>query len=334
MKVLVTGGAGYIGSTTCSALIEAGHIPVIIDSLVTGRKEFTKNRIFYEGDISDQDLLAKIVKEHPDINCCIHFAARIIIPESVENPYLYYSENVSKSVVLFNTLKSLGIKKVIFSSSASLYKTIDSFMVTENSQLNAMSPYAKTKYCMEMVLDDFSNAGYFKAIALRYFNPIGADPKMRSGPFIPEPSHILGKLVNAALGENKEFYITGTDWPTRDGTAIRDYIHVWDLANAHVLAVEKFDKVFKSTNNNFCAINLGSGNGVTVKEFVDAFLNVYEKKVTVRTAERRPGDVAGAYANCNKASELLDWHTQYTIQEAIKDMLTWTNLERIKILGY
>lgn len=334
MKVLVTGGAGYIGSTTCSALLDAGHIPIILDSFVTGRREFVKDRIFYEGDIADDELIKKIISEHPDIDCCIHFAARIIIPESVENPFMYYTENVVKSIKLFHSLKRHGIKKIIFSSSASLYKTIDSFMVTEKSELCPLSPYARTKMAMEMVLEDFCNADYFKGISLRYFNPIGADVKMRTGPFVPQPSHILGKLVNTALGIESEFSIAGIDWPTRDGTAIRDYLHVWDLANAHVLAVEKFDDVFKNTSEQYTVINLGSGNGVTVKEFVDAFVNAFGGSINITYNERRPGDVAGAYANCQKARELLGWETKYTIEDAVKHMLMWTRDGRMKILGY
>jgi len=334
MKVLITGGAGYIGSTICSVLIDSGHTPIILDSFVTGRREFVKDRIYFEGDIADHSLLVKILKDHPDIECCIHCAARIIIPESVENPNLYYTENVVKSIALFNSLNLLGINKIIFSSTAALYKTIESFMVTEESDLSPLSPYGKTKLCMEMVLEDFCNANYFHGISLRYFNPIGADIKMRTGPFIPDPSHLLGKLVNTALGINPVFYITGTDWPTRDGSAIRDYIHVWDLARAHVLAVEKFDNAFKGDEDKYCTINLGSGTGVTVNEFVEAFINVNGKDIVVENAKRRPGDVAGAYTNCDKANELLGWATEYTIEDGIRDALHWADKKRIKVLGY
>ncbi len=334
MKVLVTGGAGYIGATTCSSLIDAGHTPIILDSFVTGKKEFVKGRIYYEGDIADYSLLEKIFSEHPDIDSCIHFAARIIIPESVENPYLYYTENVVKSISLFNALKNLGLKKVVFSSSASVYKTIDDFVVKEDSDLKPLSPYARTKLAMEMVLEDFCNANYFKGIAFRYFNPIGADIKMRTGPYVPSPSHILGKLVNTALGVDNTFYIAGTDWPTRDNSAIRDYIHVWDLANAHVLAIEKFDNVFKDEKERYSVINLGTGNGVTVKEFVNAFINVFGKEIIVKEAPRRPGDVVGAYASCEKAKNLLGWEAKQSIENGIRDALKWTKDERIKVLGY
>ena len=331
---MVTGGAGYIGSTICSALLDSGYTPIIFDSFVTGCRKFADGRILYEGDIADHNLLEKIVKQHPDITHCIHCAARIVIPESVENPYLYYTENVAKSIDLFHSLKTLGIGRIIFSSSASLYKTKQSFMVTEDSELFPLSPYAKTKLCMELALEDFCGAGYFKGISLRYFNPIGADPKMRTGPFVPDPSHILGKLVNTALGAESEFRIAGTDWPTRDGSAIRDYIHIWDLARAHILAVEKFDEIFTAQDGDYCVINLGSGKGVTVKEFVAAFQNVFGKDITIKNAARRTGDVAGAYTNCDKARRLLGWETGLTIEDGIKTALHWTDNERKKILGY
>lgn len=334
MKILVTGGAGYIGAIICSALIDANYTPIILDSLVTGRHEFVKDRIFYNGDIANHELLSKIFEEHSDIECCIHCAARVIIPESIKNPNLYYIENVVKSISLFNSLKLLGLKKIIFSSSASVYKAIDISMVTEESEVLPLNPYSRTKLFMEMALEDFCNAGYFRGIVLRYFNPIGADIKMRSGSFIPQPSHILGKLVNTALGIEPAFYINGIDWPTRDGSAMRDYINIWDLAQAHISTLKKFDKVFKNQKDNYCIINLGSGNGVTVKEFVKAFINVYGKNIIVKSANRRWGDVAGAYANCDKANKLLDWSTKYTIEDGIESAIRWASKERINILGY
>lgn len=333
MKVLVTGGAGYIGSTIASALEDNGHTPVILDSLVTGQEVFTKGRAFYKGDIADRALLERIFKEHPDISSTIHCAALIVVPESVEQPYLYYRENVCKSLELFKNLEELGYPKVVFSSSASIYAAVPGFKVTEASPKNPSSPYARTKYMMEMVLEDISKATTLRAIVLRYFNPIGADPKYRSGIHVREPSHVLGKLVDTALGKIPEFQITGVDWPTRDGSGIRDYIHIWDLAMAHVKAVEQFDHVMAKTGQTYTVINLGSGNGVTVKELVAAFERVYGKTINKREAPPRPGDVAGAYANADKAWELLGWKTEYSIDEGIKSALEWGN-RRKAILGY
>jgi UDP-glucose 4-epimerase len=330
MKVLVTGGAGYIGRTVCSALQDAGHTPVILDSLVRGREEFTKGQVFYKGDISDKALLKTIFEQHPDITHTIHFAALIVVPESVENPYEYYKENVGKSLELFKNLNELGCENIVFSSSASIYDDVPGFMVTESSPLRPRSPYARTKYMMEMVLQDFCNAYNMKGIALRYFNPIGADPQLRSGAHIQFPSHVLGKLVEAALNKDIVFKITGVDWPTRDGSGIRDYIHVWDLARAHVKAMENFEEAFKksgSEQNSYVAINLGTGNGVTVKELVAAFEKVFGKVINKEEAPPRPGDVAGSYANADAAKKLIDWEAQLSIEDGIRDALRWEEVK-------
>jgi UDP-glucose 4-epimerase len=334
MKILVTGGAGYIGSTACSALLDAGHTPVILDSLINGRREFTKGRIFYEGDISDAGLIRRIFAEHPDIGCMMHFAALIAVPDSVARPYDYYRENVVKSLELFKALSGTGCKRVLFSSSASIYGRTGSYMVREDSPLMPSSPYARTKYMMEMVLEDMCHAYGMKGIALRYFNPIGADPAMRTGPYDPAPTHVLGKMVDAALGRLDVFKVTGMEWPTRDGTGIRDYVHVWDLARAHVMAVEKFNNVFKTIQGSYLAINLGTGLGVTVRELLTAFEKVYGKKIETEIAPPRPGDVAGAYANADLALKLLGWKAELSIEQGIRDALKWTDEIRPKIMGY
>lgn len=327
MEILVTGGAGYIGSTICSALKDKGHTPIILDSLITGREEFTRGHIFYRGDIADQALLKRIFSEHPHIFATIHCAALIVVPESVEKPYAYYRENVEKSLELFHTLNELGHGRVVFSSSASVYDVVPDYMVTETSPLRPSSPYARTKYMMEMILKDFC-AAYpeMYGVALRYFNPIGADPQMRTGVHIQNPSHVLGKLVDTALGKLPAFEITGVNWPTRDGTGVRDYIHVWDLAQAHVQAVEQFAQIFERANavdSRYVVINLGTGRGVTVRELVNAFESVYGKTINKVEKPPRPGDVAGAYANADTAKRLLGWEAHLPIQQGIADALRW-----------
>ncbi|MCW2794732.1 NAD-dependent epimerase/dehydratase family protein, partial [Nocardioides sp.] len=221
MKVLVTGGAGYIGSTTAKALEQAGHIPVILDSLLSGPHAFVRDRIFYEGDIADRALLRRIAEEHPDLEATIHMAARIVVPESVQLPYEYYRDNVAKSLELFDELTGLGLNRVLFSSSASLYATKDDFEVTEEDPVEPQSPYARTKRMMELILEDMAAATDLRAIVLRYFNPIGSDPDLESGIYAKEPSHVLGQLVLAARGLKPSFTITGTEHPTRDGTGVR-----------------------------------------------------------------------------------------------------------------
>jgi UDP-glucose-4-epimerase len=335
MKFLITGGAGYIGSTIASALEEAGHTPVIVDSLITGRKEFTQGRIFYQADIADEAAITQIFKDHPDIQATVHCAALIVVPESVAQPYDYYQDNVAKSLELFRTLNKLGHGKVVFSSSASLYDVVPGFMVTEEAPLKPSSPYARTKFMMEMILKDFCVAYGMKGIALRYFNPIGADPKLRSGLYVRNPSHILGKLVETAQGRLPEFQITGTKYTTRDGTGIRDYIHVWDLAQAHVKALTNFDTVFERAGNpkdNYLVINLGTGRGVTVKELVAAFEKVYGQPINKAETDPRPGDVAGSFCNADTAKRLLGWTAELPIEQGISDALKW-DVKRAVMLG-
>ena len=327
MKYLITGGAGYIGSTICSALEDSGHTPIILDSLVTGRAEFTKNRIFYHADINDPEVVESIFMEHPDIRATIHCAALIVIPESVSQPYEYYQENVVKSLELFKAISRVAqAKRIVFSSSASIYDTVPGFMAREDSPLNPTNPYARTKVMMEYILQDFCKAYGMQGIALRYFNPIGADPQMRSGIHVKEPSHIVGKLVQTALGQQPYFNITGTDYETRDGTGIRAYIHVWDLARAHVKAVTDFDGVFQRAGNpadNYLVINLGTGHGITVRELVTAFEKVWGKPINKKEAPRRPGDVAGAYASADRAEAWLKWKAELPIEKGIADALQW-----------
>ncbi|GAA2127045.1 UDP-glucose 4-epimerase GalE [Nocardioides bigeumensis] len=345
MKVLVTGGAGYIGSTTAKALEDAGHTPVVLDSLLTGPLAFVRDRIFYEGDIGDRALLRRIVDEHPDLDATIHMAARIVVPESVEHPYEYYKDNVAKSLELFDELTALGKNRVLFSSSASLYATPDSgksgsspdslagFEVTEEDPLDPPSPYARTKRMMEQVLVDISAATDLRAIILRYFNPIGSDPDLQSGIYVKEPSHVLGQLVLAARGQKDSFTITGTDHPTPDGTGVRDYVHVWDLANAHVRAVERFDDVLAEAGARSVIMNVGRGAGVTVRQLVSAFESVFGSAVPVDEAPPRPGDAVGAFANVDLARRLLRWEAELSLEDAIASALAWAD-KRKDVLGY
>jgi UDP-glucose 4-epimerase len=333
MKILVTGGAGYIGSTTAKALEVAGHVPVILDSLLTGPRAFVRDRAFYEGDIGDRDLVRRIVDEHPDLDATIHMAARIVVPESVQKPYEYYRDNVAKSLELFDQLEQLGKPRVVFSSSGSLYALKDTFEVTEDDPLAPTSPYARTKRMIEEVLGDMAVATDLRAIMLRYFNPIGSDPDLESGIYAKEPSHVLGQLVMASRGLRDDFTITGTDLPTRDGTGIRDYLHVWDLARAHVRAVERFDHVLETAGSPSVVLNVGRGDGVTVRELIEAFERVTGRSVPTTEAPPRPGDAVGAYANVDRAHELLDWATELSLDEAIASALAWAD-RRLEVLGY
>lgn len=333
MKVLVTGGAGYLGSTTAKALEDAGHVPVILDSLLSGPRAFVRDRAFYEGDIADRALLRRIVEEHPDLACTIHMAARIVVPESVAEPFAYYRDNVAKSLELFDELVRLGQPRIVFSSSASLYGVVDGFAVDEESPLEPSSPYARTKHMIEQVLQDMARATDLRAVILRYFNPIGAEPDLESGVYARVPSHVLGQLVLAATGQSEAFTVTGTDLPTKDGTGIRDYLHVWDLARAHVAAVERFDSVLEQVGAPTTIINIGTGQGVTVRELLSTFEQVFGRPVPTVEAPPRPGDVVGAFARVDKAHDLLQWTSELTLADGIESALAW-NARRLDVLGY
>lgn len=329
----MTGGAGYIGSTTCRALEQAGHTPVVLDSLVSGPRVFVGDRIFYEGDVADRALLTRVVHEHPDIEATIHMAALVVVPESVADPHLYYRENVAKSLELLDCLSGLGKRRVLLSSSASVYAYSPSFEVDERSAVDPQSPYARTKLMMEMVMQDMAAAGAIDAVMLRYFNPIGSDPELTTGIHVREPSHVLGQLVRAATGQQEAFLITGTEHPTRDGTGLRDYIHVWDLALAHVAAVEQFDPTLTRVGSSSVVLNVGTGHGVTVRELVQAFEAASGRAVPVREAPARDGDAIGAYANVDRIAELLGWRARSTTEDALRSALAWAR-RRPEVLGY
>lgn len=322
MKVLITGGAGYIGSTVGTACIEAGHEIVLLDDLSTGLRSFGEGRHLYVGDIADAAVLDRLLAEHPDIDAVIHCAARIVVPESVADPLGYYDANVGKTVILLQRLRDAGVGRIVFSSSASVYAGESGDGVDESGILAPASPYATTKAMVERILEDAANAGDLRAIALRYFNPIGADPRLRSGLQNPMPSHALGRIMTAhAAGET--FSITGTDWPTRDGSGLRDYIHVWDLALAHVAAVERFDDVVTAAQP-YRVINLGTGAGVTVRELIAAFERVSGEQLAVAEADRRPGDQAGAFAIADLAADLLGWRAERSLDDGVRDALAWS----------
>ena len=254
MKVLIAGGAGFIGSTVASACSDAGISPVILDSLVTGRREFAAGHAFYQGDIADGRLIDRIFAEHPDIGAVIHCAALIVVPDSVADPVGYYRANVAGSLEFTAHLLRNGCPRLIFSSSAAIYRASEDLSVDEESAIDPQSPYARTKAVCEAMLADIAAAEPIRVLSLRYFNPIGADPRMRTGLQLRRPTHALGKMIQA-YEDGVPFQITGTDWPTRDGSGIRDYIHVWDLATAHVAALTRFDAL----PGPVIAINLGSG---------------------------------------------------------------------------
>jgi UDP-glucose 4-epimerase len=322
LKVLITGGAGFIGSTIASACLDAGITPVVLDNLSTGRREFTVGRIFYEGDIGDTRLVDRLFADHPDIHAVVHCAGLIVVPDSVAQPLPYYRENVSKTIDLVGRLLANGCHRMIFSSTAALYRPGKGFAVDEASPIEPVSPYGRTKAMVEAILADVSAAEDFRVLSLRYFNPIGADPRMRTGLQLPRPTHALGRMIEA-MEAGKPFEITGTDYPTRDGTGIRDYIHVWDLARAHVAALSSFDELLDAGWPAATVINLGTGRGTTVRELVGAVEMVHGGKLETIETPRRPGDVVGAFTRVDRARELLDWECQYSLTDGVTHSLQW-----------
>jgi UDP-glucose 4-epimerase len=329
VKVLITGGAGYIGSTVASACLDAGMTPLILDNLVTGRREFTTGREFYEGDIADGALLDKVFAEHPDIEAVVHCAALIVVPDSVSEPIRYYEWNVTKSLEMIQHLLRNGCHRLLFSSSAAIYQASEGGSVDEESPIVPLSPYGRTKAVCEGMFADVAAGTRLRVLSLRYFNPIGADPELRTGLQIRFPSHALGKLIQAH-NSGEPFRITGTDYPTRDGSGIRDYVHVWDLAAAHVAALRSFDAVLDGAAS--LAINLGTGSGTTVRELVAAFNSVVTPPVEVVEAPRRPGDPAGAFTRTDRARRLLGWTATHSLAEGITDSLRWSQV-RDSVLG-
>jgi UDP-glucose 4-epimerase len=330
MKVLITGGAGFIGSTVASACLDSGIEPVVLDSLVAGRVEFTTGRHFYHGDIADGPLLDRIFAEHPEIEATIHCAALIVVPESVAEPLRYWQANVVKTVALVEHLLRNDRPRLLFSSTAAMYGVDEDFAVDEDSPLAPSSPYARTKVAVETMLQDVAAGSPLRALSLRYFNPIGADPQLRTGLPSARPSHLLGKLIEAASA-GEEFAVTGTGWPTRDGTGIRDYVHVWDLAEAHVAGLRRFDEVVTKDGPGYQVLNLGTGTGTTVREMLDTFAQVTGEPLRIRETGPRPGDVAGAYTRSERAQRMLDWRPRFSLADGIRDSLRWAEVRNSRL---
>lgn len=329
MRVLVTGGAGYIGSTVVSACLDARHEVVVMDDLSTGRREFVAG-LLVVGSVLDGSALDEALTVIGPVDAVVHCAARAVVSESVADPVGYYRTNVTGTWEVLTAMVRHGVSRLLFSGSASVYASTPDG-AAETSPLAPSSPYARTKAQAEQVIADAATAGLCCGVSLRYFNPIGADPKLRTGLQSPTPSHALGVLMRC-WRDGVPFPITGTSWPTRDGTGLRDYVHVWDLARAHVLALERFDDVAPASGPRYRVINLGTGNGVTVRELHAAFERVVGEAVPVEKRPPRPGDVAGSYARADLAMELLGWRAELGLHQGISDSLRWRE-RRADVLG-
>jgi len=320
MKALVTGAAGYVGSTVVSALLDAGDDVVALDDLSRGPARFVERVPHYVGDVADAGLLAAVFAEHPDIEIVIHCAALTLVSDSTAEPLRYYRENVVKAVALFDTLLALGCTRVIFSSSAAVYGSSPPPLVAETAPTEAASPYAATKLMVERILDDVCAATPMSAVSLRYFNPVGADPRLRTGRYDDAPTDALGALLAAAT-RGLPFRIHGQDWDTPDGTPIRDFVHVWDVAVAHVAAAHRWSAI--SVGGGHEIVNVGSGRGTSIRELAETVARHRPGRLDIGYDARRSGDTVGCRADVRKARELLGWEPQLRVDDAVRDAVRW-----------
>ena len=337
MKILVTGGLGFIGSHTVVALQKKGFDVVIIDNLSNSSLEVLEgikkisgiSPKFEKVDTRDKQALANFFSKHSDISGVIHFAASKAVGESVENPLLYYENNLNSLVYMLQELNKLAHKNFIFSSSCTVYGQADELPVAENAPVKpAESPYGNTKQIGEEIIRDTIKAHpSMSAISLRYFNPIGAHNSAEIGELpIGVPQNLVPFITQTAIGIRKELSVFGNDYPTNDGTCIRDYIHVVDLAEAHVVALERLLSNKQATN--YEVFNLGTGKGNSVLEVIQAFEKSTGEKLPYKIAPRREGDVIAAYADTEKAANVLGWKTKRSLEEALASAWKWE--KRIK----
>jgi UDP-glucose 4-epimerase len=329
-KILVTGGAGYIGAHTVVELIHAGYDPVIIDNLsrsdhtlLNGMEKITGWKPnFHKGDCLDEDFLQKIFKTQGPFSCVLHFAAYKSVGESVQQPLVYYENNVGSLVTLLKVMQANKVKDFIFSSSCTVYGQPDDIPVNESAPFKrAESPYGATKQMSERILEDTYVTG-LRVVSLRYFNPIGAHPSAMMGELpIGTPNNLVPYITQTAAGKREKLTIFGNDYNTPDGTNIRDFIHVVDLATGHVKAMEYLDTLPPS--NAYEAFNLGTGQGVSVLELVNQFQEVTGVKLNYAIGPRRPGDVEKVYADPSKVNKLLNWKTKYTSSDALLHAWEW-----------
>ena len=323
MKVLVTGGCGYIGSHTCCSLLDLGYEVVIIDNLSNSKQEvinyieqITNKKVdFYLGDVCDKEILNKIFSEHK-IDTVIHFAGYKAVGESVAKPLMYYQNNLFSTINLCEVMKQHDCKNLVFSSSATVYGDPASLPIKEDFPLSTTNPYGTTKLMIEGILKDlYKSDNSWNIVILRYFNPIGAHKSGLLGEN-PNgiPNNLMPYIVKVANKELKELSIFGNDYDTKDGTGVRDYIHVVDLAMGHVKSIEKIAK-----ENGLFIYNLGTGNGYSVLELVNTFSRVNNIEVPYKIVDRRPGDIAACYADVEKAKNELNWAAELGIEEMCRD---------------
>ncbi len=316
--ILVTGGAGYIGSHTCKQLYKSGFFPVVLDNLVYGHKSFVKWGDFVHGDITDSQKLDTIFQKYCPV-AVIHFAAYAYVGESVKSPAKYYLNNVSGTLSLLEAMRRNHCDKIVFSSSCATYGVPDVLPIDEDSPQNPVNPYGRSKLMMEQILADYDAAYGMKHIALRYFNAAGADPNAEIGEDHTPETHLIPLAIEAAIGKKRAVEVYGTDYPTSDGTAIRDFIHVNDLAAAHVKAL-----LFLENEKRSNVFNLGTGLGQSVQNVIDLVNNVSGVNTPVIYSDRRVGDPHTLVASFQKAEKILGWQPKNSdLDNIIKTAWNW-----------
>lgn len=331
MKILVTGGLGFIGSHTAVELQNEGFEVVIIDNLSNSSESVLngivaitgKTPVFENLDIREKAAVQNFFKKHNDIAGVIHFAASKAVGESVENPLLYYENNINSLVYLLQELQNKPSSNFIFSSSCTVYGQAEEMPITENAPIQvALSPYGNTKQIGEEIIRDVAKVSNIKAILLRYFNPIGAHPSAAIGELpLGVPQNLVPFITQTGIGLRKELSVYGNDYPTPDGTAVRDYIHVVDLAKAHVIALKRL--LENKNEGNIETFNLGTGTGSSVLEVIQAFEKVSGQKLPYKIVDRREGDITSANANTDKANTVLGWKAESTLEEAMASAWKW-----------
>lgn len=322
--ILVTGGAGYIGSHTVKELLKAGYEVVVVDDLSSGHREFVLTQHFVRADIRDRSALIEVFRKFP-ITGVMHFAALTSVPESVAEPARYYEVNLWGTFNLLETMRAFGAKLFVFSSSAAVYGDPEKIPIPEDHPARPKSPYGKTKLMVEEILADYAKAYDFRYVSLRYFNAAGSDPEGEIGEWHEPERHLIPIVLEVAAGKRPYLEIYGTDYETPDGTGIRDYIHVSDLASAHVLALRYLEKGGKSE-----VFNLGIGRGYSVREVVEICRRVTGREIPVHEAPRRPGDPAILVADPSKAERVLGWKPRFTeLEPIVETAWNWLRKRRI-----
>ena len=318
MKVLVAGGAGYIGSHTVKELIKEGFEVVVFDNFSTGREELLTGGKVVRGDLLDKESIQKAFSSE-DIEAVLHFASLIEVGESYANPQKYYTHNLTSSLNLLEAMLKAGVKNFIFSSSAAVYGIPQQIPIPESHPLQPINPYGQTKFFIEKILEDYQRVYGLRFISLRYFNAAGADPEGKLGEMHEPETHLIPNILLSLLGKKKSFELFGTDYPTEDGTAVRDYIHVADLAKAHVLALKK---ILSSPESDF--INLGTNKGYSVLEVIKKAEEITGKNALYTKKPRRKGDVPALLASKEKAEQTLGWKLLHSsLEEIIATAWKW-----------